>query len=567
MNTKTCNEWIKKKELYGKARESTRHAEGAGLHARGINLELHARGGSFNLVNPLTNRKIKKDGPKYKELDKECEHLININSVCVKWLKNNYDHLYNQLKNVNVKPPDQNSERAPSRSDVRPKGATHRRWGAQNVLGFYSTKERIEYKNIIQNYFSSVVLQEGKTCVSNTKTLLKYVNNPELVGYGCFGNVYKVNLPFERPTFGGRVDSQREQPTLPKTTISVAIKEGRITVAEFKTAILKKRYPLEYLYNKLINDLVDAKTCPNFSYTFAIFFCDKCILGEFGLSQGRPILDSTNNNLQKFTQCSETIMECFDFTLNKLNDFRDEVILSILFQLLYAIASIQLKYGMFHNDVKKENVLIKVIPSGGYWKYNVRGETYYVPNYGYIAVLNDFGTSTVFRPEFSTENYGLRQAKVNLDSKNNKYFFTPFTTQFYGWIEKGKIVSVKSPKLDNSSLTQNHFCKDFDSKPSIKVDLYDMETFPAHEFNYDIVDTVRMFTGGKRARISELHPQMNISKNIYTLLTGFYTVRKDQVWPFDRVDLFLATHTIKTLFPFYVNSELPGPNIEEYSLV
>lgn len=564
MNTETCNDWVKKR------------------------LEL-------NLVNPLTNRKIKKNGPKYKELDKECKNLIiNINSVCVKWLKNNHNYLYNQLiKNVNLN--DQNSNQTHRRWVPKLKAsrqrrvATHLWWGAekvsQDVLGFHSTKERMEYKKVIQNYLSSVVtqdqksgiLKEGKTCVSNTKTLLKYVDNPELIGYGYFGNVYKVNLPFEIRGFATKGSNSPEQPTeddreatknkLPKTTISVAIKEGRITVAEFKTAILKKRYPLEYLYNKLINDLIDTKTCPNFSYTFAIFFCDKCILGEFGLSQGRPILDSTNSLNQKFTQCSETIMECFDFTLNKLNDFRDEVILSILFQLLYAIASIQLKYGMFHNDVKKENVLIKVVPTGGYWKYNVRGETYYVPNYGYIAVLNDFGTSTVFRPGFSTENYGLRQAKVNLDSKNNKYFFTPFTTQFYGWVEKGKVVSVKSPNLNNSTLTQNHFCKDFDSKPSIKVDLYDMETFPAHEFNYDIVDTIRMFTGGKRARISELHPQMNISKNIYTLLTGFYTVTKNQVWPFDRVDLFLATHTIKTLFPFYVNSELPGPNIEEYSLI
>lgn len=59
---------------------------------------------------------------------------------------------------------------------------------------------------------------------------------------------------------------------------------------------------------------------------------------------------------------------------------------------------------------------------------------------------------------------------------------------------------------------------------------------------------------------------MNVSKNIYTLLNGFYTLTNKQTWPLDRVDLFLANHTIKKLFSFYVNSDLSGPKIEEYSL-
>ena len=48
--------------------------------------------------NPLTNRLIKKDGPKYKQLDKECKALIvDINPICMEWLKKNHNNLYLQL--------------------------------------------------------------------------------------------------------------------------------------------------------------------------------------------------------------------------------------------------------------------------------------------------------------------------------------------------------------------------------------------------------------------------------------------------------------------------------------
>ena len=53
---------------------------------------------SPNPKNPLTNRKIKKDGPKYKELDKDCEKLVDMNKVCKKWLKTNHNDLYKKLK-------------------------------------------------------------------------------------------------------------------------------------------------------------------------------------------------------------------------------------------------------------------------------------------------------------------------------------------------------------------------------------------------------------------------------------------------------------------------------------
>lgn len=494
--------------------------------------------------NPLTNRKIKKNGPKYKELDKDCKDLIvDINSVCIKWLKDNHNDLYSQLGNKprKIQPVKKSPKRSKEPNIQSPGGNVPSPIQIDLLtddlddLGptsFYTIEDRKRYGETIKDYFSSVIIAYGKACMTQNKTLLKYVKNHKLLGYGSFGNVYGVTIPTNPP-------------------LTTAIKEGRISASEFKKAMVKQ-YPLEYLYNKLINDLIDDNFCPNFSYTFAIFFCDKCTLNEF---DKKPIQ----------TQCSETIVELFDFTLDKLKDLRDEVILSILFQVLFAVACIQIKYGMFHNDIKKENILVKVIPSGGYWEYNINNITYKVPNYGFMVALNDFGVSLAFRPGISNKDYGRRQAKVTFDDKTKEYYFEPFTTQFYPSVSKtGKVTSI--PSYVTKGQTWNHFYKNFDSKPSIPVDLNDFEHFPVYYFNYDIIDTIYMIVGGKRTLQPGNHYEMKVSQNIHKLLKDYYLVKPTTIWSRNRVDLFLASHTIMKLFPFYLNSTLSGPLIERYYL-
>ena len=427
MNTEKCNEWAEQKK---------------GPRPK----------------NPLTNRVLKIGGPKYKELDKDCEKfIVDINSICLKWLKDNHNDLYAKLEErrrqpspprpypsslslpsfLSLSPPRSRPTRQPpppcdewieQRQSPSPRNPRTRRAikiggpkykeldkecdefinGGRVVqnkpnplnhamsssppqiilppspqiiqissspeangrpektnINFYPVTKRQKMGVDIKKYFSSKIKEEdGKACMSKSKTLLKYVTNPKELGSGNFGTVYSV--------------------TIPKSNISVAIKEGRIHKEEYDRA-LKKEYPMEYLFNKLVNDLIDDKVCPNFAYTYAIFFCDNCSL---------ELIPGV------ITPCSETIVELFDGILDEqTNLFYDEKVFeSILFQVFFAVASIQLKYGMFHSDIKSDNILVKVIPKGGYWKYNLDDITYKVPNHGYIIVLNDFGVSHSFMP-------------------------------------------------------------------------------------------------------------------------------------------------------------------------
>ena len=67
---------------------------------------------------------------------------------------------------------------------------------------------------------------------------------------------------------------------------------------------------------------------------------------------------------------------------------------SILFQLYFAVLFLN-ESGIVHGDLHLDNVLLKCVEPGGYWKYVVRDTVYYIPNYGKIPLIHDFGFSWV----------------------------------------------------------------------------------------------------------------------------------------------------------------------------
>ncbi len=102
-----------------------------------------------------------------------------------------------------------------------------------------------EITNYLRQTINDKTITAGNACMSNTKTLLKYFTNVKAVGKGSFGTVYIGNINIKNNVF------------------SIAIKEGQISRFEANRA-KKLQFPVEYLFNQMMNNILNNKMCPWF---------------------------------------------------------------------------------------------------------------------------------------------------------------------------------------------------------------------------------------------------------------------------------------------------------------
>jgi hypothetical protein len=253
-----------------------------------------------------------------------------------------------------------------------------------------------------------------------------------------------------------------------------------------------------------------------------------------------------------------------------------------------------------------------------YWEYIVDGIKYYVPNLGFVAMLSNFEKSVCNSPEMSSNDYGIRNSKVVTDKrikrfknfklnkfafdpitkkvifrkKNNEEIinedeinkadeadeevivshFVPFITRKYPQIDETRTITSVTPYhlIGRENLTLNKFMKDFDSEPSIRVDLKDFQKFPTFGMYQDIQDVLRIFLGGKQTEqvglhdyITGLHPEVKTELEKYK---ENLSVRS--MWPIYKVELFLANKLIHKIFTHFKYNIFPegGKILETYIL-
>ena len=214
----------------------------------------------------------------------------------------------------------------------------------------------------------------------------------------------------------------------------------------------------------------------------------------------------------------------------KFGSFSDKELYSALFQIMAGLHAIQMTGQILNNDIKAKNILYYDVKPGGYWHYKIGSQNFYVPNYGKMFVLNDFGVSTLYDPNFqlypskqrATFNIGSRFA-INIDET-----FSPVEagTEFIGnelrktkpvkWttITKGDLQQTSrgaSYKIDRKTgqVIISHtvltpiqksylFRKGVSTNPKTWDYFEHPYIIPPFEFYNDVQDTLRTFVGGKR---------------------------------------------------------------------
>ncbi|ABF82040.1 hypothetical protein MIV010L [Invertebrate iridescent virus 3] len=524
--------------------------------------------------SPLTGRKLKQHGPTWKKITAECATIMrearnrgsdtNYGSRLCKWSNgpppsscysvDSFRPAWNEPTLINSRLAVQGNlkplplyeisdfqdhqiagfDRVLKRAHPSAMSILH--WSSHYSTPFrlmiaYHFRER--YKQIKKKYRFNL-------CVTAPRPTVPWFETEE-IGAGSFGVVSRV------------FDNMFRHENI---RVPMAVKRTRISASEWKMA-MNRQYPVEYLFNKVINSYLLNGICPNFVLTYAIFFCPNCT--------------STSSRKQ---MCSETFMELFYGSLDAIKkervkrDQRELYFKSIIFQIYAAVCAIQTNAGIVHNDIKVENILIAETSGEGYWIYEIHGKRYRVPNMGIIPILADFGVSVSYSPTMGDKDYGRRQFRV--PPGYNSYQMEPFTTQFYPMEGKNRQVRVVPTRWNRArTWTWNKFYSGVDSKPSIPVDLADMEQFPPWNFHNDIVDVARMFTGGSRTTQPGMHAGFHLPPSIREFLAPIVRVPTNSEAPKNKAWLWLASRLIHYLFSDWIdnsNDSIPynDPKFIEY---
>jgi hypothetical protein len=89
---------------------------------------------------------------------------------------------------------------------------------------------------------------------------------------------------------------------------------------------------------------------------------------------------------------------------------------SFLFQFWSGVYVLQKHLKLVHHDLRLTNVLFHKIKPGGYWKYIIENESYYLPNLGYVFIIWDFGSAHLleYEPE-NCKNIMEKKLELNID--------------------------------------------------------------------------------------------------------------------------------------------------------
>lgn len=346
---------------------------------------------------------------------------------------------------------------------------------------YISVENRLKYINNIRNSLVPLKkLSEWEQCIKNYIEL-------ETIGKGSFAEVYKAI-----------------------TNYVYAVKITKIKDEAYENPFdnsINSWNELTFL--KLFTPLIENKVCPHLPYLIDYFTCAKTTFN---------IRDEKYTDVPSITFITELSLGTLKDFLNDNPNINLKMLENILFQVMVALHTIQYNFQIQHFDIKKENVLIYRIKSGGYWRYIIHGKEYYLENLGILCVLNDFGVSRIFSPSnflgLNMYSLGSRYAFVI----NKKFVPISGKGKNIKWIDDSNetIKTTKNTSLEyplKTEIKYNKTIKSFLKEHNIQNPLFESEIMPPFEFFNDTQDVLRMFSGNKRTTQKSNHSELKFKSD------------------------------------------------------
>lgn len=381
----------------------------------------------------------------------------------------------------------------------------------RNQLFFNPTFRRYT-ENIVVSAIELLGVNQYEMCIGGQQQhqlkdkIIKAGGQVNILAEGSYGSVYFVRLPNNH-------DFVIKEAKLTDRDLTYIHVHNGTKVYQPGQNLNVVEYPEEFLLSDFAKAMILKGICPNFSYIYKTYLCKK---------------DASE-------LWSVTLMESADLDMSAVKDeLTEEALWSILYQLLIAVHAMHSVCGIYHRDIKKQNVLIKRIeqPVGGYFRYRVQNDlmnnTFYVKNTGYFAMISDFGSAQTFKPSvvnnaLALEDCGTRNAKL-VKNQSGDIAFEPITSaiQFVpppkDPTQDGTYqtpVKVNWEEGDQSTINRV-FTRNGVAYPTLdKIDdLNDMTHYPAFEFFNDIMDVLHMFNGGPRMLFADENYNHTKIKNV-----------------------------------------------------
>lgn len=419
---------------------------------------------------------------------------------------------------------------------------------------FLSSKNRINYRETVRK----ATISEKADCFK------KFMTEKYELGSGCYGNVFRAEI----------------------SDLFFAVKFSKIK-SDAKQCLFSKDFSSWheiYILEKIANTIIRKNICPNLPMIYDKFYCKNCRLIFKEKKSTHPcvvsVVELANGNFKDFS-----------FTKHSSEEY-----MSCLFQIMAGLHAIQVHGQIMNFDIKKENILFYNVPPGGYWHYVIHGKNYYVPNYGKLFILNDFGISRSMSPKFcmyrnmknKTFRLGHRFAIIyekRFYPLNVAYEFNDdmkkVDTQKITWkTHEGKITSKgaefrmerKSEKIlgliTNMPEKIQAFLNTKNIKNSSEIDFFLYpEIIPPFEFFNDTQDAIRMFIGGKRTTQNGHHGKIrgldgDFSKKLEKYKSRMETMEKELTFS-DNPAKVLAGYFIEEFFDNTEYTHSSGKNIIE----
>lgn len=229
-----------------------------------------------------------------------------------------------------------------------------------------SISQRKVLKNYIENMLDKVNISGSSTDLCDAKSSKLFFCFFKIFkkrGEGSYGAVYEMGSRKE--------DDNKER---------FAVKFAYIP----EKAVLSKsvQETHEYFFLKKVSKLVEDGICPNLPLLLGDYTCGNC---DKYLKRPKGVKHKNHKCLVFLSELAHSDLQDAQGTLPT------HVWENCLFQIGAALHAIHHHLWLTHMDCRRANILVYKVPKGGYWKYTILGQDYYLPNLGYLFVLADFG--------------------------------------------------------------------------------------------------------------------------------------------------------------------------------